>query len=87
MDNTWKSLLDDGLNAGLMNNWLFTYQHFSAFFLLGLWNQRVEENCFQSAISQEDVPERVDFPVEDIPMLTTDVKFLSRASESIDNAT
>lgn len=31
MDNTWKSLLDDGLDAGLMNNWLFTYQYFLLF--------------------------------------------------------
>lgn len=61
MDNTWKSLLDDGLDAGLMNNWLFTYQHFSAFFLLGLWNQRAEEKWHLSgrralALSREDFP-------------------------------
>ncbi len=31
MDNTWKSLLDDGLDAGLMNNWLFTYQYILLF--------------------------------------------------------
>lgn len=88
MDNTWKSLLDDGLDAGLMNNWLFTYQHFSAFFLLGLWNQRVEENCFQSAISQEDVPRTSGFPRGRHSHAHHGCeKFLSWASESIDNAT
>lgn len=87
MDNTWKSLLDDGLDAGLMNNWLFTYQHFSAFFLLGLWDQRAEEKCHLSGrrALTLGLPGRVDFPGHSHALHGCG-KFLSCASESVNNA-
>ncbi len=87
MDNTWKSLLDDGLDAGLMNNWLFTYQYFLLFSWQDWRIKELKKNCYQSAVrpilpitSAESLRPartflRVDFPGEVIPMHTTDAEW------------